>query len=189
MMSRMPEIRINVIGASGSGTSTVGRSLAAALSLPHFESDAYYHAPSDPPFQNPRSPVERYELVLHDLAQHESWILSGGIGGWQPQPELRFTSIVFLYVPTLVRIERLRRRELARFGQRICNDGDMFEAHEDFIRWASRYDTGDIEGKTLARHEAYLSEQQCQVLEFRGEFAVSEITAQVLRSRPGERRQ
>lgn len=181
----MAGIRINVIGASGSGTSTLGRSLASALSLPHFECDDYYHAPCDPPFQSPRSPEQRHRLICQDVLLTESWILSGGIAGWSPYPQLDFTCVVFLYVPTPVRIERLQRRERERFGGRIEESGDMHAIHKDFIDWASRYDVGDIEGKTLALHEEHLKKQCCPVLEFRGELPLSDITESVLQSLRG----
>lgn len=175
-------MRINVIGGSGSGTSTVGRALASALSLPHFDSDDCFHGPSDPPFQNPRPAEERYRRICRDLAPAGNWVLSGGMVDWEPRPQLDFTCIVFLYVPTLIRIERLRRRERARFGDRIRAGGDMHQIHEDFIDWASRYDTGDIEGKTLAMHEAYLKAQRCPVLQFRGERELSNIVNEVIQS-------
>ncbi|HMO16255.1 MAG TPA: hypothetical protein PKD64_18680 [Pirellulaceae bacterium] len=178
----MAEYRINVIGASGSGTSTLGRSLASALAIPHFESDDYFHAPTDPPFQRQRSAEERYELICRDLRRDSNWVLSGGIDGWVPCPKLEFSCVVFLYVRTAIRVERLRLRERMRFGHRIEKGGDMHETHEEFIDWASRYDTGDIEGKTLARHEAYLMNQQCPVLKYRDAGSVSDITASVLKS-------
>ena len=176
----MAAIRINVIGASGSGASTIGRSLASSLSLPHFDSDDYYHTPGDPPFQNPRPAKQRYALIRRDLSPADSWVLSGGVAGWIPYPELDFTCIVFLYVPASVRLDRLRQRERERFGSRILEGGDMHEMHEEFLHWASRYDVGDVDGKTLARHEAYLAAQSCPVLEFRGALTVSAITESVL---------
>lgn len=175
-------IRINVIGGSGSGTSTLGRALAATLAIPHFDSDDYFHAPADPPFQKPRDAEERHELICRDLRPDQNWVLSGGIVGWLPDPGLEFTCIVFLYVPTPVRIERLRFRERSRFGSRIEEGGDMHDTHVAFIDWASRYDEGDVAGKTLARHEAYLRDQPCTVLEYRGVKTVREISASVLRS-------
>jgi len=178
----MAEYRINVIGASGSGTSSLGKSLASALAIPHFESDDYFHAPTDPPFQSPRHPEERYELICRDLGPEANWVLSGGIVGWLPSPKLDFTCIVFLYVPTSTRIERLRIRELARFGSRIEEGGDMHDSHKGFIEWASRYDLGDVDGKTLAKHETYLLNQRCTVLTYRGINTVSDITANVLQS-------
>ena len=160
--------RINILGASGCGASTIGRALAMELSIPHFDSDDYYHAPTDPPFQVQHSPQERHDAIIADLSPQGSWELSGGVAGWDPYPQLVFTMIVFVTTPTEIRIERLRAREYERFGDRIRRGGDMHAAHEEFIEWASRYDVGDVEGKTRQRHEAYLAEQTCPVVRIDG---------------------
>lgn len=159
--------RINILGASGAGASTVGRALAAELHVPHFECDDYYHGTSDPPFQNPRSSDERCALITADLDKASGWVLSGGVAGWEPYPQLDFTLMVLIWTPTPIRIERLQNREYERFGDRIREGGDMHEAHEEFIEWAARYDIGDVDGKTSARHQAYLAKQTCPVLELR----------------------
>ena len=172
--------RINVLGASGAGTSTIGRALATSLGVPHFESDDYYHAPSDPPFQSVRSPQERHALITTDLNAAPFWILSGGVAGWDPFPQLDFTLMVFVWTPTPIRIERLRRREYERFGERIREGGDMHRAHEEFIEWASRYDVGDVDGKTLARHEPYLATQTCPVIQLRDVKPIDEMIDTIL---------
>ena len=174
--------RINLLGASGSGATTAGKALAAALSVPHFDSDDYYHEPTDPPFQRQRQPHERHDMIVADLSRTPSWVLSGGVVGWEPSPRLDFTLIVFLWVPAATRIERLRRREQERFGRRVLEGGDMHTNHEGFIDWASRYDQGDIEGKTLARHEAYLADQTCPVLQIRGSATTGQVVQTVLDS-------
>jgi adenylate kinase family enzyme len=168
--------RINILGASGSGTSTTGRALSTALAVPYLDSDEYYHEPSDPPFQKQRLPEARHALIMADLGRATSWVLAGGVAGWEPGPQLDFTLMVFLWVPAPIRIERLRRRESQRFGQRILEGGDMHHAHEAFIEWAARYDSGGIEGKTLARHEAYLASQACPILRFREVMSIAQIT-------------
>ena len=178
----MNQIRINVLGASGSGASTIGRQLASALALSYFDADDYFHAPTDPPFQRPRSAQDRFELITQDLSPHSNWVLGGGMAGWEPCPRLDFCWMVFLYVPTELRVERLRRREYERFGERIKSGGDMHLNHEEFIQWASRYDIGDVEGKTLARHETYLSQQACPVFEFRGQMSRESIVERVLQN-------
>ncbi len=119
-------------------------------------------------------------MIVADLSPTESWVLSGGVAGWDPYPQLEFTLVVLLWVPTPIRIERLRRRERERFGDRVLKGGDMHESHEAFIEWASKYDVGDIEGKTLARHEAYLATQTCSVLELRDVFPKDQATDVIL---------
>jgi hypothetical protein len=56
-----------------------------------------------------------------------------------------FELVVFLWVPQDVRMERLRRRELARFGVRILPGGDMYEQSQAFLAWAASYDDGGLE--------------------------------------------
>lgn len=172
--------RINIFGASGCGASTAGRALAAQLAVPYFDSDDYYHEPTDPPFQKQRAPDARCKLLTADLGRTKGWVLAGGVAGWSPCPTLDFTLIVFLWVPTPVRIERLRRREFERFGKRILSGGDMHAAHEAFIDWASHYDIGGIEGKTLALHEALLAETTCPIVQIREAMPTAQIVDVIL---------
>ncbi len=176
--------RINVIGASGSGASTIAQSLAAALALPCFDADHYYHAPSDPPFQHPRDAQERCALLLRDLSAQRGWVLGGGVAGWVPDPQLRFTCLVFLYAPAHLRFARLRQRERARFGSRILPGGDMHKQHQDFLHWASRYDAGDVDGKTLQRQSHYLSQQTCPVLYYLSTATPDTLTTSILTRLP-----
>jgi adenylate kinase family enzyme len=46
--------RVHILGASGSGTTTLAQALAARLGCPHYDTDHYYWLPSDPPFQHIR---------------------------------------------------------------------------------------------------------------------------------------
>lgn len=153
----MPQ-RIYLIGASGTGKTTLAKALAAQLSLPHFDSDDYFHYPSDPPFQKQRSPEDRAQLLSNDLNQTSSWVLSGGAGTWQPAVDFDPTLVVFLYLTPEVRISRLKARENNLYGARILAGGDMENIHKEFIAWTKGYDDGSAEGtNTLPLHEAYLS--------------------------------
>ncbi|MFN0138031.1 MAG: adenylate kinase [Phycisphaerae bacterium] len=174
--------RINFLGASGCGTTTLGRAVAAALSIPHFECDDFYHLRTDPPCREQRDPHSRAALLEARLGESRSWVLSGGIAGLEPHPRVAFTLIVFLWIPPDLRMERLRARERAKFGERILPGGDMYADHEAFIEWAAGYDCGDIEGKTRARHEAYLAAQICPVLRIDGAITLETALATVLRN-------
>ena len=171
-------IRLNVLGASGCGASTLGRAVALRLGVPYHDSDDYFHAPTDPPFQRPRPFEERNRMVLHDLAPDSGWVLGGGVMGWGIEPE--FTHFVFLTVPTALRLERLRRRESAKYGVRILPGGDMHEVHTEFMNWAASYDAGGIEGKTLARHEDYLDSRSRPVLALPGTLLPEEALTRVM---------
>jgi adenylate kinase family enzyme len=42
--------RIHILGASGSGTTTLGAALADRLGHPHVDADSLFWLPTDPPF-------------------------------------------------------------------------------------------------------------------------------------------
>lgn len=45
---------IHIFGASGSGTSTLGRAVAAGLGWRFLDTDDFFWLPTDPPFTTPR---------------------------------------------------------------------------------------------------------------------------------------
>lgn len=175
---KMP--RIHITGAAGSGTSTLGKLLANKLHVEHFETDDYFHVPTDPPFQIQRSPEDRLQLITKDLLAHNKWVLSGSVMDWGNSPAFNFDAIVFLYVPLEVRIERLRQREKSRFGDRILEGGDMYEEHQEFIDWASRYEKGDVEGRTLQKHKDYLESVKSRGLSIEGDFSTDQQLERIL---------
>jgi uridine kinase len=166
---------IHITGASGSGTSTLAQALAAALALRHLDADDYYWLPTSPPFKHKRDPQERFRRLHQDLQSASGVVLSGSIVGWGAEIEDAFSLIVFLYLPADIRVERLRRRELDRYGQ----------VDHAFLTWASEYDTGPSEGRSLARHEAWLAQRTCPVLRLSGDQSVAERLACVLGAMPG----
>lgn len=177
----MNEIKINIIGASETGKSTLGKAISEKLKIPHFDSDDYYHFPTDPPFRKQRSPEERLSLLMKDLGKHSSWVLSGGAGVWEPSLPNDFSLVVFLYLPPSIRLERLKKRESELFGNRIEQGGDMEADHKKFMEWAFRYDDGTAEGtNTLPHHEAFLKTISCKVLRLESIMTTSEQLASIL---------
>jgi hypothetical protein len=74
--------RIHILGASGSGITTLGRALAERLQCPHFDTDDYFWVPTDPPYTHQREGTERQQLLMDDLTAHDAWVLSGSLCGW-----------------------------------------------------------------------------------------------------------
>src|SRR5262249_33344231 len=135
--------RIHVLGASGTGTTTLGRALAQALGWPHFDADKYYWQPSDPPFLHKRDPAARRELLRADLAPHQRWVLSGALCGWGDHFIPRFDLVVFLWVPSAIRLARLRAREQDRYGAAaLAPGGPHHQRYPAFMAWAAGYDQG-----------------------------------------------
>ena len=141
-------IQLLITGGPGSGTTTAGARISKRLGMPQIDSDDYFHKPTDPPFQVQYSTNERRALIHKAIASSRSWLLSGSISAWGIT-DIRFSHAVVLNVGKVVRLDRLRERESKRFGMRIEADGDMLEEHTSFLEWASHYEDGDLEGRSL----------------------------------------
>jgi hypothetical protein len=50
---------------------------------------------------------------------------------------------------------------------------------EEFIEWASHYDDGDREGRSLAKHRAWLAALPCPTMRLDGSRPLSELAAEV----------
>jgi adenylate kinase family enzyme len=165
-------MRILVTGASGSGTSTLGRALATALQAAFVDADDLFWLPTDPPFKLKRDAAERAALLRERLGSNRSLVLSGSIDGWGTDLEDAFNLIVFLRAPAEVRVDRLRTRELRQLGR----------VDEEFIAWAAQYDVGAMPGRSLARHLAWLESRTCRVLRLSGTDSVDALRSAVLQA-------
>ncbi|MEP7316778.1 MAG: hypothetical protein ABI667_08770 [Sphingomicrobium sp.] len=172
----MLAIRVHVTGASGSGTSTLGAALANYLCVAHFEADNFYWLPTVPPYTAKRDPASRLMLLVSSLREAGNSILSGSVINWGSEIEDSIGLVVFLYLDASIRVERLRKREIEKLGH----------ADPEFLEWAAQYDAGPREGRSLARHRAWLRERRCPILELEGDMTVSDRMAAVLARMPGD---
>lgn len=118
-----PPNRVHIFGASGSGTTTLGEALAAKHGHRHFDTDDFYWLPTDPPYRQKRLREARLALLRTSLAECSSWVLSGSLCGWGDPLIPEFDLVVFLIVPTEIRLERLRARELKCYGPALLRCG------------------------------------------------------------------
>lgn len=157
-------MRVHIFGACGSGTTTLGRALAMQHGIPFFDADDYYWAPAEMPFSVKRPIPERHALLVPDLNAHESWVLSGSMVSWVEPVLPLFTAAIYVYCPQDERISRLWARERERYGARIDPGGDREKATKDFVEWAEGYDSGQLEGRSKARHESFIASLPIPVL-------------------------
>ena len=173
--------RIHVFGASGSGTTTLAKAIAHAVGCPHYDTDDYFWVQTDPPYQAIRERRERQELLRQDLEQNDSWVLSGALCGWGDFAIPMFDQVVFLWLPPEVRMQRLKKREIARFGSDIENPNDPgHQRHQEFLEWAAAYDTGGLDVRSKSRHEAWIRTLPCPVVRIEHDGTIEENLRTVL---------
>lgn len=167
--------KIFIFGASGSGTTTLGKALASKLNCQHFDSDNYYWISTNPPFTKKRELTERQELLRKDLLGNHRWVLSGSLCGWGDIFIPLFDLAVYLWIPQDIRIKRLVEREEGRYGKEaIQQNGKLYEQSKTFIEWASKYDSGDLNIRSRALHEEWMKGLKCCVLRIEGDFTAED---------------
>jgi adenylate kinase family enzyme len=165
---------IHILGASGSGTTTLGRALAAHLQYSHFDTDDYFWLSTDPPYTQKRERTAREQRLMDDLTTHGSWVLSGSLCDWGDVVMPLLELVVFLWIPHDLRMARLYHRERQRFGERIMPGGDMYEQSQAFLEWAASYDDGDVNMRSRRLHDQWLGKLPCPVVCIEGEYATQE---------------
>ena len=161
---------ILITGAAGAGTTTLAAALARHLRCPHIEADDFLWLPSQPPYLHLADRAQRGERLLNAMTAAGRAVVAGSVTGWGQSLEDTFDHVVFLYLPTDLRLERLERREIERFGH----------AKPEFLDWAASYDNGTAAGRSLERHLQWLSERACPVLKLEGDMPTADRLQRVL---------
>jgi adenylate kinase family enzyme len=172
--------RVGITGASGCGVTTLGGALATRLDAVHIDTDDHYWVATDPPYQVRREVSERLDRIRADQERTGRWVLSGTLDRWAAPAVGDAELIVFLEVPTEVRMERLRQRERARFGDRLLPGGAMYQTHREFMDWAAHYEDGTQPGRSRPRHEHWLAGLPGPVMRLDGTRPIGELIAAVL---------
>ena len=165
---------IHIFGASGSGTSTLAKAVSERTGFLLMNTDAYYWLPVDPPFTAKRPIPERIALMQHDIDAAGGVVLSGSLISWGGVFIPQFTLAVRLSVPHDVRMERLRKREYERYGDRILPGGDMYEASRAFLEWAAAYDDNTVV-RCRKNHDEWHKTLPCPLLELDGTLPVDRL--------------
>ena len=160
-------MRVLVTGASGSGTTTLGRALSRELGVAFFDADDYFWVPTEPPYRQQRDPGARLSLLVADLAKVPQSVTAGSVINWGRELEDSFSLIVFLTLPPELRLARLCEREVARFGR----------ADPQFLASAARYDDGSVDVNSRTGDEEWLTKRSCAVLRIEGDISVPERVA------------
>ncbi len=131
----------------------------------HFDTDDFFWYPTDPPYQHERPVPERQKLLKASFASTSSWVSSGAMCGWGDFAIALYDLVVFLYLPTELRLQRLARREFEEVGPQIHVPATPQHAnYKEFMEWAASYDKRGPEIRSKAQHDLWLPELPCPVL-------------------------
>ncbi|MBQ3163683.1 MAG: AAA family ATPase, partial [Lachnospiraceae bacterium] len=173
---------IHIYGASGSGTSTLGRKISEELGYKFMDTDDYFWIPTNPQYTMKRSKEERLALMKKDISENDKVVISGSLVDWGDELIPLFTLAIRLITETEIRIERLKAREKQKFGERIMPGGDMYTQHMEFIEWARKYDNGSVNMRSKAKHDEWQKLLKCKQIVLNGADDLEENFKKVQRS-------
>lgn len=149
-------MRINIFGASGSGTTTLGRILSVELSCQFVDSDDLYWEKTEPPYTTKVPKDERIAKLHQAYETTDAIIITGDLMSWGDGWEEKFDLAIFLFLPHRLRMERLQQREMERYGVSLTSDAIVRANSEAFLAWAREYDNPDFDGKNITRHQPWM---------------------------------
>lgn len=151
---------IIVFGANGSGKTTLGRELARILNFKHMDVEDYYFPESEIPYSVSRSRQEVIELMLADIEKHRSFIISAVDGNFGDKITQLYKFAVHISAPFEIRMERVKQRDLEKYGERVSKGGDMYEQQLEFYDFVSN--------RNLSRIDEWAETLTCPVIRIDG---------------------
>ena len=103
---------IHIFGASGSGTTTLGKKICEELGYKQMDTDDYFWMPTEPKYTYKRPKNERIELMENDINKYENVVISGLLTDWGSELIPYFTLAIRIEMKQSARIERLVKEQI-----------------------------------------------------------------------------
>ncbi len=175
---------IILFGAMGVGDTTLGKAVASALCFPHLDIDDYtWRWDTEIPYTVMQDREQRISKMKEKLSEHPHFVMSGSMFSIRNHFKEMFELAVFMEAPPAICAERIRKRSVARWGNRVLPGGDMYEAssvYRDYLACAKRYYAETAPNSTLKEHKTFISELVCPVLCIDATKSIDENTKYVL---------
>jgi len=129
---------ILICGLNGSGKTTVGKILANKLGFYFIDNENLFfsRASNDEPYANPKSRGEVTAMLMEEVRSHPNFVFAAVKGDYGTEILPYYSLAVVIEVPKNIRMERIRSRSYAKFGDRMLSGGDLYEQEEHFFSLA-----------------------------------------------------
>lgn len=158
---------IVITGLNGCGKSTVCKLLAEKLEYYSMDVEDYYFIKSDIPYSKFRTHEQTAKLMFDDIIKHNNYVLATVNCDWGEEITSTYKFAVVLNAPLDIRMQRIKKREYEKFGDRVLKGGDLYESQQKF------------HNKVLARSEEHIAKQMkfiaCPVLELDAALSINDI--------------
>ena len=158
---------IMIIGPSGSGKTTLGKIVAQKLGYPYFDVDDYiWKQNTDSPYTQMYTREEKISRLSNDIASYEHFVMAGSMSSFHYAFDDMFEMMVLLYVEPDIRIQRVHKRAIERFGGRVLEGGDMYESHMKFLKDNRSYEEDG--SPNMREQKEWMKNMSCVKIELDG---------------------
>ena len=169
---------IFIFGSAGAGKRTLGDAVSKELGFAHVNTDdLFWRTGMKYPYTLMLPREERKVRLVDTIWTMKNFVLSGNLDTISEHFEPMFDLVVYLTTNTHIRLERLEKREYAKFGERIREGGDLYPMHRRFLDMAARYDSNG--SPNADAHAAWANTLSCPVLRLSGDMA-PEVNAKII---------
>lgn len=150
---------IMIAGPSGSGKSSLGKIVAEKLGFPYFDVDDYiWKKDTSAPYTQMYSKAEKIRLLKSGIEPYEHFVMAGSMSSFHQAFDDNFEMMVFLYAEPEIRLRRVHKRAMERFGKRILEGGDLYESHQKFLESNRRYESPELVQATEKLYDFFFAQ-------------------------------
>lgn len=157
---------IAIVGANGSGKTTMGKKLADLLGYKHMDIEDYYFKKSEIPYTNPRTREEVQKLMQADVKKNDKFIISAVNCDLGEYINSLYNYVIYIQAPLDIRLERVRKRSFDKFGNRILVGGDMYKQEQKFF--------DSVVSRTMKKTDRWVKKLKCPVIYIDGTKPIEE---------------
>ena len=127
---------ILIFGSAGAGKRTLGDAVARELGFAHINTDdLFWRTGMKYPYTLMLPREDRKVRLVDAIWPQKNFVLSGNLDTISEHFEPMFDLVVYLTPNTHIRLERLQAREYEKFGDRVCEGGDLFPCTSASLTW------------------------------------------------------
>ena len=136
--------RIMICGLNGSGKTTLGKELSKRINFLHKDIEEYYfNDDTDYKYNFSATKEEVIQKIEKDINEYDNIIFTSCTGDYGNLSDV-YDFVIFIRLDKETRLKRVKQRSYKQFGDRILENGDLFEREKQFFDKVYKKDESDI---------------------------------------------
>ena len=136
--------KIMICGLNGSGKTTLGKKLAKIINYKHLDIEKYYFSNnSSYNYDKPLSKEEVIDSLEKDFNKYDNIVFTACKGDYGNLSD-KYDLCIFINLDKETRLNRIKQRSFEQFGNRILENGDLYEKENQFFKFIYQKDESDI---------------------------------------------